>query len=111
MLTRVMAALTALLSFAVVCFAGLMRGNSFGSVMKGSLIAMAVGGLAGLAVSVVVRIVVTESFRKEQAREQEASGASPAPAAQGQTPPRAAGQDKAAEAAPATAPAAGRAKK
>lgn len=111
MLTRVMASLTALLSFAVVCFAGLMRGNSFASVLKGSLIAMAVGGLVGLVVSLVVRTVVTESFQKEQARGQEASGASPTAVAQGQASPRAAGQDRAAEAAPVTAQAVGRAKK
>jgi uncharacterized membrane protein len=115
MLTRVMAALTALLSFAVVCFAGLLRGSSFGSVLTASLIAMAVGGVVGFVVTLVVRSVVAESFKQELAREREVSDAAsptPATASQGQTSSRTAGQqDRAEESAPAPAKAGGRTKK
>lgn len=103
MLTRVIAALTALLSFAVVCFAGLLRGSSFRAVLTASLIAMAAGGVLGFVVTLVVRSIVTESFEQELARERQASDASSPTAAttsQGQVPSRTTGQqDKAAESA------------
>ena len=102
MLTRVIAALTALLSFAVVCFAGLLRGSSFRAVLTASLIAMAAGGVLGFVVTLVVRSIVTESFEQELARERQASGASSptATTSQGQAPSRTTGQqDKAAESA------------
>lgn len=69
MLTRAISATMALLAFAVVCFTGLLRGNSFASVMQGSLVALAVGAGVGLGLSLVVRIVVTENFRREHPEE------------------------------------------
>ena len=86
MLTRAISATMALLAFAVVCFTGLLRGNSFASVMQGSLVALAVGAAVGLGLSLVVRIVVTENFRREcpekdEHEDGEASGASDAGAA------------------------------
>ena len=64
MLTRIMGSSLALLSFAVVCFSGLLQGHSFASVIKGSLVALIVGAGVGVLASVAVRIVVTESFDK-----------------------------------------------
>lgn len=65
MLTRAISATMALLGFAVVCFTGLLRGNSFASVMQGSLVALAVGAAVGFGLSLVVRIIATESFQRE----------------------------------------------
>ena len=97
MLVRVSVALMALLAFAVVCFSGLWRGHSFDSVIRSSLTAMAVGAAAGLAISVVVRIVVTENFRREHPREEDSSRTSPGAA--GHEAPAAGGTTEAAESA------------
>jgi hypothetical protein len=65
MLVRVMGASLALLSFAVVCLTGVLRGNGFASVIRASLVAMAVGGACGVCVAFIVRAVVTEQFRRQ----------------------------------------------
>ena len=89
-LTRVMAATMALLGFAVVCLSGLMQGNSFVSVIKCSLMGLAVGGVGGLVAALVVRAVVSENFNRRRRQEESqlaaASAQQAAPAA-GAAPP------------------------
>ena len=81
MLWKVFGSTLALCAFAVVCLAGLVQGHSFVSVVKQSLVALAAGGLAGMALAFVVRVVVTEDFRRKnpspeavKAAEQTATG-------------------------------------
>ena len=59
MLTRIMGSSLALLSFAVVCFSGLIQGHSFASVITGSLVALVVGAGVGVLAAVAV---VSQSF-------------------------------------------------
>ena len=75
MLTRVMGSSLALLSFAIVCFSGLFQGHSFASVIKGSLVALVIGAVAGVLAAVAVRIVVAESFDNRVRREPDAAPA------------------------------------
>jgi len=89
-LTRVMAATMALLGFAVVCLSGLMQGNSFVSVIKCSLVGLAVGGAAGLVAALVIRTVVTENFnrrRRLDEAQQAAAAGEQAATATGAAPP------------------------
>lgn len=80
MLTRVMCSSLALLSFAVVCLSGLLRGHSFASVITGSLVALVVGAVAGALASVAVRIVVAENFDNRVRRQPDAAPAPNEPA-------------------------------
>ena len=82
---RICGSALALLSFAVVCLNGLLQGHSFASVIRHSLLAMAIGGATGIAAAVVIRYVVREDFdrkhrsnseAKPPAQEAGASGAS-----------------------------------
>ena len=70
MLVRVMSCTMALLCFGVVCFTGLLQGNSFASVIKGSLLALGVGAIVGVFVATIVRVVVEEHFRRQHPREE-----------------------------------------
>ena len=63
-LTQIMSSALALVSFAVVCFSGLLQGHSFASVIKGSLVALVVGAAIGVLAATVVRVVATENFNK-----------------------------------------------
>lgn len=82
MLTRVMGSTLALMSFAVVCASGLVQGNAFSSVIQWSLVALAVGGVAGILLAVVVRVVVTEQFHRQRAQEEQAAPSPPTTAEQ-----------------------------
>ena len=64
-LIRVLGSTLALLSFAVVCVAGLVQGHSFGSVVKSALVALAIGGAVGVLLAYVVRVVATEGFNRQ----------------------------------------------
>ncbi len=75
MLIRVLSSTFALLSFAIVCFSGLMQGHSFGSVLRCALVALAAGGVAGVIVALVVRAVVADHFDRRH-RGEETAGAS-----------------------------------
>lgn len=83
MMVRILGTTIALLSFAVVCLSGLVQGRPFVSVMQHSLVAMAIGGVAGVLLSLVVRAVVREGFDakvrgaepEDQAAQDEASAA------------------------------------
>jgi hypothetical protein len=79
MLMRVLASTMAILGFAVVCLSGLLRGHSFASVVKGSLVALAVCGAVGFLAAWVIRVVVTEDFN----RRHRGAEAQPPPAAPG----------------------------
>ena len=65
MLWKVFGSTLALSAFAVACLAGLIQGHSFASCIKHSLVALAAGGVAGIALAYVVRAVVTEDFRRK----------------------------------------------
>ena len=71
----------ALLGFAVVCITGLVQGNSFPSVIKSALLALAAGGAAGMLLAYVIRVVAAEGFnrqfRQAQLQSQEQSAAAP----------------------------------
>ncbi|NIA20851.1 MAG: hypothetical protein GWP05_02530 [Anaerolineaceae bacterium] len=71
---RIYGSALALLSFAVVCFSGLLQGHSFASAIKQSLLAMVIGGLTGVLAAVAVRYVVREEANhKDQEVEEELS--------------------------------------
>ena len=64
---RIYGSALALLSFAVVCFSGLLQGHSFASAIKHSLLAMVIGGVTGALAAVAVSYVVREEAgRKDQ---------------------------------------------
>ena len=69
---RICGSALALLSFAVVCLNGLLRGHSFTSVIRHSLLAMAIGGATGIVVAVVIRCVVREEFERKERSNAEA---------------------------------------
>jgi len=77
MITRVMSSAMALVSFAAVCFSGLLQGHSFASVIKGSLVALVVGAAVGTLAATVVRVVAAENFNK-RVRGQETAESPPA---------------------------------
>ena len=76
---RICGSTLALLSFAAVCLNGLLRGHSFTSVTRHSLLAMVIGGAAGIVAAVVIRYVVREEFERKERSNAEAK--SPAQAA------------------------------
>jgi len=77
MIGRICGATLALLCFAAVCLNGLREGNSFGSVMGRSLVALVVGGATGLAAAAVVRRIIQDEFNRTHRRDSAADGAAP----------------------------------
>jgi len=69
---RICGSALALLSFAVVCLNGLLRGHSFTSVIRHSLLAMVIGGATGIMAAVVIRCVVREEFERKERSNAEA---------------------------------------
>ena len=89
---RVMSPMLGLVCFAVVCISGLVQGNSFASVVRGSLAALVAGAVAGVLAATVVRVVVTEQFNRQHPDEEvvgspEAPSAAPAQGADVGEPP------------------------
>jgi len=84
-LTRVLGSTLALMSFAAVCLTGLLRGNSFASVIQSALLALLAGGIVGVLLAVVVRVVATEGFNRQfrQAKDQPPAPPAPDPAQPG----------------------------
>lgn len=70
---KLFAATLALLSFAVVCFTGLLRGADVPDVLKQSLIGMAAGGAVGLMAATAIRYVVREEFDRKYRRKDNVS--------------------------------------
>jgi hypothetical protein len=93
MLWRVFGSTLALLAFAVVCLSGLVQGQDFAAVIRQSLLALAVGGGAGILLAVLVRYVVQEDFdrRFRQGTGQAAATGQPSGGAGGSKQPP--GQD------------------
>ncbi len=59
---RAFSAGLALLCFVLVCFKGLIEGNSFNSVLQHSLVAMLVGAVGGYLAAMAVQYVVKNEF-------------------------------------------------
>lgn len=77
MVGRICAATLALISFAAVCLNGLREGNSFGSVIGRSLVALVVGGITGLVAAAVIRRIIQDEFNRKH-RQAKASDVAPA---------------------------------
>lgn len=86
-LIRVLGSTLALLSFAMVCAAGLAQGHSFGSVVKSALVALAAGGAVGVLLAYVVRVVTAEGFKRQFRQDESAAAAAPAQSVPGAATP------------------------